>query len=506
MKRIRILATSDLHGYIYPNSYIDGKPCKQGISQLSTLIESLRDENTLLLDNGDTLEGSPLTFYHYHTHPTEVNPMTSVMHDMHYDYVNVGNHDFNYGEDALMMHLQNIGANCITSNFLFHGKPYGPTYVIREFEDIKVAIIAVTTQYIPHWETKAHIKHSKFMDAFETLKKNVELVKKLEKPDYIIGMYHGGFERDFETGYLSEEDTGENQASKMMNLIPDLDILISGHQHRTLCGKGDHCVYTQTAANGVQLACIDIYPENNTIEPRILDGEGIGNTEITKYIQPQEDECQAWLDQPLGTTNIDLTITDENEARLHKSQVITFINQIQMKVTGADIASCALFLHATGFPKNITMRNLLSTYVYPNTLVIKEMSGKVLKEYLEKDAEFWVIKADGTIGVNPSYDYPKPQHYNYDMLDGIEYTIKVTNPVGSRIVSLTRDGKDIQDDDVFKVCLNNYRATGGGNFAMIPGCKTVGIDLHSMIELLAEEILKQKVIDFEPVNNISVIR
>lgn len=504
--RIRILVTSDVHGIIYPFSYADGSHLKQGFAQLYTLIESLRDENTLLLDNGDCLEGSPLSFFHYHKHASDVCPITTVMHDMHYDYINIGNHDFNYGEDALLLHLQNVGAPCITNNFLFHESPYGPNYVIREIAGRKIALIGVTTQYIPHWETPSHITHCRFSDAFETLKKNVELVKKLERPDYIIGLYHGGFERDFKTGLLHEEDTGENEASRMLQMIPDLDILLTGHQHHSLCGKMNHIVYTQTADNGTELACIDIYPDNHIIEPRLLPTEGIDCPALTAPVQKEEDECQIWLDQALGTTDMDLKIQDENDARLHKSQVITLLNHIEAEATGADIAVSSLFLHATGFDHEISMRNLVNTYVYPNTLVVKKMSGKVLKAYLEKDAEFWSIHADGSIGVDPMHDYPTPKHYHYDMLDGIEYTIKVSNPIGERIVSLTRSGVPITDDQEFTVCMNNFRAAGGGNYDMIRKCPTVKVDLSSLVELIAEYIMTHQKIEFTPVNNISVIK
>lgn len=504
--RIRILVTSDIHGSIYPYSYADGTPQNRGIAQLYPLIQSLRDENTLLLDNGDTLEGSPLSFYHYHSSPATLFPMTEIMKKMNYDYVNIGNHDFDYGEEALLHHLENVGAPCITNNFVFHGAPYGPNYVIRELAGKKVALLGVTTHFIPHWESPANIKNSEFYDAFETIQKNVAYVKKLEKPDYIIVLYHGGFEKDLKTGRPSEEETGENQGYRMIKSIPGIDILLDGHQHQSLHGTLDHTVYTETAADGVELACVDIDVDTGMITSQILQGDGKADASLLEGIQPEEDACQKWLDQSLGSCKVDLKITDEDDARLHKSQLITFLNQVQIESTGADVSASALFLHATGFDHQITMRNLVSTYVYPNTLVVKKMSGKILKDYLEKDAEFWSIHSDGTIGVNPVYDYPHPQHYNYDMLDGIEYIIKVSNPIGHRITSLTCKGVIIKDTDEFNVCINNYRASGGGGFSMVTSCPTVSANLSSMVELLADYIMKHPDIDFAPVNNIDVIK
>lgn len=504
MKRIRILATSDVHGYIFPYSYADGMNANIGFGRIKTMIDSLRDENTLILDNGDVLEGSPLMFYHYTDHPDDVSPVTTVMNEIGYDYVNVGNHDFNYGEEALMMHLQNLKAPCITNNWLFHGKPYGPTYVLREINGVRIALFGLTTKYIPHWEKKDHIAHSRFVDAVEAARRTVDCIRRLENPDYVVCMYHGGFERDLQTGETTEDLTGENQAYQMIREVAGIDIMISGHQHRSLQGKLFNTYYTQTSANGAQLACIDIYPEIHNIEINLLDCDAKADEDMLKRVQKEEDECQKWLDTPLGTTTMDLTITDENEARLHKSQVVTFLNKVTMDFTGADLAANALFLHAKGFNKNITMRDLVSTYVFPNTIVVKKVTGKILKEYLEKDAEFFTLKAGGSIGVNPLYDYPKPQHYNYDMLDGISYTIHVANDPGERISDLMRNGKPVQDDDEFTLAINNYRAAGGGNYDMLKRAPVVKEYSESMVEILAKYIMEHKVISFEPVHNITV--
>ena len=89
MSRIRILATSDMHGYIYPYSYAAGKPFNGGMARLKTICDSLRDEQTLLIDNGDVLEGSPLSFYHYHQHVHGISPMTACMSQMNYDYMTI---------------------------------------------------------------------------------------------------------------------------------------------------------------------------------------------------------------------------------------------------------------------------------------------------------------------------------------------------------------------------------------------------------------------------------
>ena len=169
--RIRLLATSDVHGYIYPYDYADQSEAEYGLARLNTLITSLRDENTLLIDNGDILEGSPLSFYHFHEHKDDVSPMTKVLDAMEYDFINLGNHDFNYGEEALLRHLDNMHAPLLTGNVLYKGKPLGLTYAVKELAGKKIVLFGVVTHYIPNWEKKQNIKHFKFPDALETAKK-----------------------------------------------------------------------------------------------------------------------------------------------------------------------------------------------------------------------------------------------------------------------------------------------------------------------------------------------
>ena len=503
--RIRILETSDVHGYIFSRSYADGTLENRGLSKISSLMNELKDENTIMIDNGDNLQGSPLMYYHFQQHPDEISPITKAMDAVGFDYFNIGNHDFNYGEEALIRHIVNLKAPCITSNAIFNGEPLGPSYVIREIGGKKIAIFGVVTQYIPNWEVPAHIKGFTFLDAYETAKKTVELIRALEKPDYVIGVYHGGFERSLTNGQPTEDLTGENEAYAMCRDIKGLDILLTGHQHRSLAGKLFDTVYTSTAANGAELACIDIYTDTGVIEPQIFKADGPDNPEIDAVAEEEEKECQAWLDSPLGTSKIDLSIPDENAARLRKSQVITFLNMVEKDATGADLCASALFLHAKGFSHDITMRELVSTYPFPNTLVVKKITGKILREYLEMDADFWSIR-DEHIIVSPWHDFPTPTHYNYDMVDGIEYTIKVSNDVGERITSLTYNGEEVTDDMEFTLCINNYRAAGGGNFNMLKEAPIVKVVERPMVELIADWLKEHKVVDFEPVNNIQVIK
>ncbi len=132
------------------------------------------------------------------------------------------------------------------------------------------------------------------------------------------------------------------------------------------------------------------------------------------------------------------------------------------------------------------------------------MNGKVLKEMLEWSAKYFTIK-DEKVVADEKYVLPKPQHYNYDMFDGIDYTIKVSNPVGSRIEDLMFKGKQVQDDDVFTVVMNNYRATGGGDYDMVLKAPIVKEISEEMIETLSSYLKEHSPISMEHKNNIKVV-
>lgn len=502
--RIRILATSDLHGVIHPNRSQDNKELNQGMAKVHTLISSLRDENTIVIDNGDVLEGSPLSFYHYTHNYNEISPMTKAMNTIDYDFVNVGNHDFNYGRTALMTHLDNLGAPCITSNVSYKEKPLGPTYVIEQVAGKKVAIFGIVTQSVPLFEDHEHIKNLRFRSAYHTAVKTVDLLKRLERPDYIICVYHGGFERDLETGIPTEDLTKENEGYRILKEIPGIDVLIAGHQHQPLCGKAFNTTYVQPGSNGAYVACVDIYTDTKTIDATLLENDMDASSEILQRVKKESDQCEAWLNEVIGHTDMDLTIQDALNDRLNKTQLATLFNLALKDATNADLCATNLFGYAKGFKADITRRDIINSYLHPNLVVVKKITGKQLRAYLEKNAEFFTIEHE-YITASPYFNQA-PKLYNYDMIDGIEYTIKVSNDFGSRIISMTYNNEEIQDDQEFTIALNHYRALGGGGFDVLRPLPYVQRTNKTMVDILTNYIQAKGNISFAPVHNIHVIR
>lgn len=511
MSNIRIISTSDVHGKVLPHSYADGRELDSGFAKLATLIDSLRSENTILIDNGDTLQGSPIQSFYYSQQKImkaldefygdnyKPSPVSKAMSLMWYDYINIGNHDFDYGIDELERHIDATGAKCVNLNI-------GCDYDIREIAGVRIAVFGVLTHFTTRWESGEKLGGAAFPDTFTLVKETVDIIKREENPDYIICCYHGGLERNPETGEEIAKDNGENQGYRMLSEIDGLDVLIMGHQHTLSAGVYKGKAYSQPGVDGNYVFVIDIDTDGGGMEVKLVslaEEKPEPSAEIVEAMEPYEEACQAWLDMPIGKSKIDLRVMDEDDARLNKSQFITFINKVQRDRLGGDISASSLFLGATGLGEVITMRDLVSSYAFPNTLVKKRISGSVLKEYLEKTLEFWRVE-DGKIVIAPEYLHPIPQHFNYDIFDGIEYEAEISRPKGSRLTALMKDGKPIGDEEEFTIVLNNYRAAGGGDYPMLAELETLEEDLTNMVDVLAEYIEKHGEIDFESVYNVHI--
>ncbi len=407
----------------------------------------------------------------------------------------------NAGKSSLANAVRDIDAVCLCGNISYKGTPLGKKYVIHEFPDgERIALLGVCTQYVPHWEKEENIRGFVFTDALEFFRDTVREIKEKESVDAIVALYHGGYERD-EEGNPTEQETGENEGYAILQACPEIDVFITGHQHRPITGTFLGRPTVQTRANGVEFGLIDYDVRTKEYRSLLITPDKETHKEDLAQFETIEKRVDVWLDSPLAVvTDGDLEVRDEFEARLHKHPLVSFLNQVQREISGAELSATALFHAATGFKKEITMRDIVSTYVYPNTLCVLEINGKTLKEYLEKCAEYFAA-IDGEFCESGDLD-----DFNYDMIDGIEYTIDVSKPKGARIVSLTRNGKDVEETDVFSIAVNNYRAAGGGNFFMLQKCKHLKDMSDDMVAVLSDYLLEKKEIAVHHRDNIRIIR
>ena len=478
-----ILVTSDVHATVLEHSYADGQIKPYGLSRyLTALTQERAIHPVITVDNGDILQGSPLLTYFHQQHRAP-HLLAQVLNHLGIDYFNLGNHDFNYGLPILKQFLNDLNAKVLTSNVLLDGQPLGETRVHITADGTRMALIGVVTDYIPHWEKPAHLKGITFLDPITVVENQVALWRPLV--DVVVVAYHGGLERDPLTGDPTEPLTGENDGYVLAQ-IPGINILITGHQHRSIATRIHNTVVTQTAFNAQEFAKITLEGRSITQAQLVKMGEYAPDPSVAMLVESWERQTQAWLDQPVGRLRgHDYRVRDKFDARVHKHPLISFINDIQRELTGAQLSGTSLFNEPVGFNPQVTTRDIVSTYIYPNTLVVKRITGRTLRAYLEQCAEYFIV-IDGQLAINPSFDDPKPQHFNYDMVDGITYTLTISNPVGQRVTQLLYNGEPIHDEQHFTLVINNYRAAGGGNFSMIAESETVAEINTDFVELLIQ--------------------
>lgn len=489
--KIVIYQTSDLHGYIYPTNYVNDQPL--GFLKIASYI--LNDEKnydaSLKIDCGDLVQGSALTHF-LSKQAIEENPIIKGLEFINYNAYVLGNHEFNYGLEYLTNAYNKVSDKVINANIKglpFNTKPYE----VFDFNGFKIGCIGFTTVYIPNWEQEVNIKNLEFLDIVKQYAKYEKELK--DKCDFIIVCYHGGFEKSLDEHMTPTEAlTKENQGSELLENFDSINMILSGHQHRSFITKIKDVICSQPMHNGQSFTKIVIDTESKDISYELIDVSKLNN-EIDKklesiFTQTQKD-LDVYLDKIIGEFDKDMRVDDIFLARLKGHPFINFLHQVQLDVSGADFSALSVFDSAIGFSKKISVRDVLINYPYPNTLKVLEVTGKQLKEAIEKSATYFVIE-DKKIGINKDFLVPKVQHYNYDTYGGLEYKIDLSRDFYDRVVYMKKDGKDISMDDTYTIVLNNYRASNTSIYPAYEGCRVVKEINLDMSEIILDYIQKHK--------------
>ena len=481
--KLAIYHTSDLHGYVYPTNYV--KEQQLGILKIGSYI--LNDEKnydeSLKIDCGDLLQGSALAHY-LSKQKLDKNPILEGLEFIGYDAYVIGNHEFNYGLEYLNNSYKHVEDKIINSNIEgleFNTKPYK----IFNFNGFRVACIGFTTSFIPNWEHEKNIINLKFLNPVEMYGKYEKELK--EKADYIIVCYHGGFEKSLDgTNTPTEKLTKENQGSELLEKYNSINMILSGHQHRSFITMINGVLCSQPLHNGQKFSKIILDTETNEVSYELVDVSLLNdeiNEDMEKIFNNVETELKDYLDREIGCFDKDIVIDDIFEARLKGHPFINFLHQVQLEASEADFSALSLFDSAIGFKKNVSIRDILINYPYPNTLMVLKVKGDKLKEAIEKAATYFSIE-DGKIKISDSFLIPKVQNYNYDMFAGLDYEIDLSRDFGNRVISMKKDGKDIDLDKYYKVVMNNYRATNTSIYPSYEGAevvKEINVDVSELI-------------------------
>ncbi|MDT5121281.1 MAG: hypothetical protein QOC96_763 [Acidobacteriota bacterium] len=511
---VTILSTTDLHGHILPVDYYTNKPDNSGLAKIATLVKQARKENPnlLLIDSGDTIQGTPLEYYHNRKNNTPPDPMMLSMNALHYDSMTVGNHEYNFGLHVLEKARHEANFPWLSANTYKKGTDetaYQP-YLIKEVNGVRVGILGLTTPGIPNWENKPNYEGLEFRETVSEARKWVKVLREKERVDLVVIAMHMGLEEDLRTGEVNPSNVpNENAAVKIAREVAGVDVILMGHTHREVPAVViNGTLLTQADYWGHRLARVDFYLEKTETNggrwhvvaksARTIPVDNIKpDDEIAKIAEPYDRETQAWLGRVIGQSSAELSAQD---SRFRDTAIMDLIQRVQLDAGQADVSVAAPFNLQAKIPKGtVTVRDIAGLYVYDNTLYVLEVTGQQLKDALEHSAKYFRAYVPGK-PPSDQVDDAIPA-FNFDIAEGVTYDLDISKPVGQRIQNLRFHGQPLSPTQKLRLAVNNYRVNGGGGYTMYKQAPIVSQSSEEIRNLIIDWVERHKQIPTEPTNN-----
>jgi 2',3'-cyclic-nucleotide 2'-phosphodiesterase/3'-nucleotidase len=520
--KITLLATTDLHGNLLPYDYYTAQPAARGLAKIATLIRAARAENpnNLLIDCGDTIQGTALeAVYQEYVRdgrlpwklsfagaPLEHDPMMLAMNAIGYDAMVVGNHEFNFGLKNLRKARLDARFPWISANILGSGDAAPlPPYFVKTIAGVKIVVVGVTTPLIPTWEPEEHYHGYVFDAGVDAVRRAVADARARQHPDIVIVAAHSGLDRD-------PADARENMVRQIATEVPGIDAIVFGHTHQRLASLQIGGVLLMQPKNwGISLGRMDfvlepresgrwkIVSKSSRLIPVTRDTEA--DPKIVAIARPYHELAERYLNTPVAEAPVAL---DSRLARVEDSALIDAIQQVQLFYTKADVSFASSFNARVSVPKGpVTVRQIAALYVYENQLYVIDGNGKMVRDALENSARYYnTCASDCSHGplINPNVI-----GYNYDMAQGVDYEIDLTQPAGHRIRNLRWHGKPLDDAQPLRIAVNNYRAGGGAGYSMYRGAKIVWRSPDEIRDLVIQYYSEHKTLPAQPDNNWRVV-
>ncbi len=513
---IVVLGTTDLHGNLFPVDYYTNKADNRGLAKISTLIKQVRQENknVLLIDSGDTIQGTPLEYYHNKKNNQPPDPMMLAMNALNYDSMTVGNHEYNFGLQVLEKARGEAEFPWLSANTYNKGtnQTHYKPYIVKEVGGVRIGVLGLTTPGIPNWENAPNYEGLELREPLSEAQKWVPVLREKERADIVVIAMHMGLEQDLRTGEINPGQVpNENRAVAIAKQVPGIDLIFMGHTHRdvpSLVINGVQLI--QANYWGRHLARVDLYLENEGAHWRVfallartvaIDDRIAPNQELLKIGEPYDRETQAWLSRAIGESDAELTAA---EARFRDTAILDLIQQVQLEAGKADVSMAAVFNPDARIAKGpVTVRDIAGLYVYENTLVVLEVTGQQLKDALEHSAKYFRPSEPGKSPAELVDE--KIPAYNFDIAEGVSYVLDIAKPIGQRIENLQFQGKPLSPTQKLRLATNNYRVNGGGGYAMYQGAPVVYRSSEEIRELIIDWVERHKTIPTEPTNNWKIL-
>ncbi len=486
---LRLMETTDLHVHVFPYDYYGDKPVDTlGLARTASLINDIRAEatNSLLVDNGDFLQGNPMGDYIAYERGMkegDQHPVITAMNTVGFDASTLGNHEFNYGISFLMKSLAGAGFPVVCANI---AKKTGaspredetllPPYVIldRELTDgagkshpIKIGLIGFVPPQVMNWDRKHLEGNVQARDIVECARAYVPEMKE-KGADIIIALSHSGI------GSADHSDGMEN-ASVPLAAVEGIDAIMTGHSHLvfpsstyadfagvdadkgTIHGTpavmggywGSHMglidLMLERDGNGWRVVghASEARPISKRNEDRSVTALVESDQSVLDAVQADHDATLAYVRRAVGKTDAPLhsyfaLVADGPSVQIVSIAQTWYIEQM-LKGTeheGLPILSAAAPFKAggRGGPEyytdvpvgDVAIKNVADLYLYPNTVRAVKVTGQQVKDWLERSAGmFNQIEPGKADQVLLNTEFPS---YNFDVIDGVTYQIDLSQP------------------------------------------------------------------------------
>lgn len=476
---IKIFATSDIHGRIYPYDYVNQKKLTHSLSHIDSAYTKLKNENSILVDNGDLIQGNFIETL------LEDELLPKTLNTMGYDIFNMGNHEFNFGLSTLKNILKNINATPLMANS--NDNFFAPYKIIKK-GNIKLAFIGINTILVNQFENPLFLEGLKIFDPIKILDK---LILKLKNEvDGIILMAHLGL----------KDENSINHAG-IYSIVDDLkyskyiDVIIAGHLHETININYKGILITEPSYYGEYLSQIDLeFNENKLINKsvKLIDVKNfIPSNRINDLYKDAHKKIIKKTNEIIGT----IKNSNPNDYNFNDGALAHLLTEIMLSYKYCDVVSFQLADEVI-LREEITKSDFARLSTYAGAEVTRyEITGKDLKEYMKWSYNYFTINDYGEIIKNPNR-----QNFKYKTLDifgNIKYKIKISDSI--EILELKyKNGNDIHDDDKLIIGMNEYRMNylisqngplSNKKFKKLDSSKYVGKDFkkHGTIRELAKE-------------------
>lgn len=505
---LSILATSDVHQYLLPYDYMEDNPDETiGFSKIYSLIEKERENNpnTLLLDNGDLIQGSLIGLYEYQIDPIaegETQTIIKAYNHAGYDAATIGNHELqDYSMDYLEKAMAGAEFQFVSANIKladneekYYTDPY--TIVTKNIngKDIRIGVVGFVPPQSMLWG-KDHLEGNVIIEDIVDSARKV-IPELAQKTDLVVVLSHSGISDADVDSY----DAREN-ASYYIAQMDEVDALITGHHHGTFpddykdlegVNAEEGTIFgvptVMPGSWGSALGVIDLEVEENKgswrvvdhqVRHEIVDENVESHPEIEEIADDVHQNVIEYVRTPIGDTERDIT---SYLSRVMDSPVTQIINDAQLwwakdEFSSGEYSDLPILSAAAPFRAGredadyftevmtggVTIGDVTDIYIYDNQIRVMHLNGKQIIDWLERSAENF-NRIDPNSEETQELLDPEFAAYNFDVIDGIEYEIDVTKAEGERVVNATYEGKPLTEEMEFLVVTNDYRAGGGGDF------------------------------------------